>query len=343
VTTKMTGLLLSCSCAALFCALLVRGSEIGHENDFPNVQLDKANQIVQPSPQSVRTQDGLVEGTKKVNGIDLFYKAFGVGEPIVILHGGPSLEHSYLLPQFERLAAHHRLIFYDQRASGRSGGTTDEANINIPTFVADLDGIRESFGIQKMNLFGYSWGGLLAMSYAVSHPDKLQRLILVDSEASNTQDDNGFETVLQSRTPPAEKAELDQLRNSAKFQQGDVPTFRTWLRLRFRAYFFDPEQRNALNLDGLSPQTAKNFLKINEIFDKTFFTPGYDLTKQLPVIKCPTLIVHGDFDPIEPKYMKKVSCLIEGSDFWQLADCGHFSYIEHNEELFKLVEKFLAK
>ena len=55
------------------------------------------------------------------------------------------------------------------------------------------------------------------------------------------------------------------------------------------------------------------------------------------------MIVQGDYDPIEPEYLKKVSCLIEGSDFWQLPDCGHFSYIERNDELFRQVERFLAK
>jgi proline iminopeptidase len=235
------------------------------------------------------------------------------------------------------------LIFYDQRASGRSSGNADEANINMPTFVADLDGIREAFGIQNMNLFGYSWGGLVAMSYAVKHPDKLKRLILVDSEASNTQDDNAFEVVLSARRPPAEKAELDRLRNSDAFQKGDLATFKTWLRLEFRAYFFDPTKLSGLVLDGLSQQTATNYLTINSLFDKTFFGPGYDLTNQLPLIKCPTLIVHGDYDPIESKYMKRVSCLIEGSDFWQLSDCGHFSYIERNEDLFRQVERFLAR
>jgi pimeloyl-ACP methyl ester carboxylesterase len=91
------------------------------------------------------------------------------------------------------------------------------------------------------------------------------------------------------------------------------------------------------------PERVAPNAKFHYFRKSLFFSPGYDLTNQLPLIKCPTLIVHGDFDPIEPKYMKKVSCLIEGSDFWQLMDCGHFSYIERNEELFKLVEKFLAK
>jgi uncharacterized protein len=73
---------------------------------------------VQPSGQLDPKREDPGEGKKKVNGVELFYKALGSGEPIVILHGGPGLDHSYLLPQFAKLASHHRLIFYNGPSDG---------------------------------------------------------------------------------------------------------------------------------------------------------------------------------------------------------------------------------
>ena len=121
------------------------------------------------------------EGTKKVNGAELYYKIMGSGEPIVILHGGPGLEHTYFLPQMGELAKNYKLIFYDQRTSGGSISSTDSSSITLGNFVEDLEGIRKAFDLDKMNLLGHSWGGMLAMFYATKYPENLNSLMLISS------------------------------------------------------------------------------------------------------------------------------------------------------------------
>ena len=94
----------------------------------------------------------LEEGLKEINGTQLYYKILGEGEPIVVLHGGPGLDHSYFLPQMSELAKSHRLIFFDQRLSGRSSAFVDSNAVSMDHFVEDLDGIRLAFKLDKMNL-----------------------------------------------------------------------------------------------------------------------------------------------------------------------------------------------
>src|SRR5439155_7023995 len=128
------------------------------------------------------------EGKKTVNGVELYYRAIGSGDTIIVLHGGPGLDHTELLPQYEELAKDFRLLFYDQRACGKSTGSFDEKSLNVDTYVNDLDGIRTASGITKANILGFSWGGLLAMFYTIKHPDAVDKLILVDSGAASSAD-----------------------------------------------------------------------------------------------------------------------------------------------------------
>ena len=93
----------------------------------------------------------------------LYYDEIGHGIPIIIVHGGPGvLDQGYLQPQLFQLAAEHRLIFYDQRGSGKSLNTKlDEKHINIDQFVEDLEVLRTSLGLEKFILMGHSWAGYL--------------------------------------------------------------------------------------------------------------------------------------------------------------------------------------
>src|ERR1700722_11609704 len=113
----------------------------------------------------------------------LYYNEIGRGIPIIIVHGGPGvLDQGYLQTQLLQLAAEHRLIFYDQRGSGKSLNTKlDEKHINIDQFVKDLEALRTSLGLEKFILMGHSWGGLLAMQYAIAHQDHLLGLVLLNT------------------------------------------------------------------------------------------------------------------------------------------------------------------
>lgn len=113
------------------------------------------------------------------DGVRLFYKIEGRGpETLVVVHGGPGFSLESVRADFGPLAAHRRVIYYDQRGNGRSTLIGDAGALALPRHIADLEALRRHFGLEKMALLGNSWGGLLISAYAAAHPDRVQRLVL---------------------------------------------------------------------------------------------------------------------------------------------------------------------
>lgn len=109
-------------------------------------------------------------------GPRLYYRALGSGPTVVVLHGGPGVPHDYLRPEWDRLAAGGRVVFYDQRGCGASGRAT---SYGWGDHVADLDRlIRWLAPDQQVVLAGSSWGTYLALLYALERPERVRGLVL---------------------------------------------------------------------------------------------------------------------------------------------------------------------
>ncbi|HEX6644156.1 MAG TPA: alpha/beta fold hydrolase, partial [Gemmatimonadales bacterium] len=113
---------------------------------------------------------------RDVRGVQLFERRAGEGPEAVVLHGGPGAHHDYLLPNFDALATGRTLVYYDQRGGGRSP-VERTVPVGWKEQVADLEALREVWGLERMPLVGYSWGGLLALLYAIHHPARVERLV----------------------------------------------------------------------------------------------------------------------------------------------------------------------
>src|SRR5882724_11360012 len=101
------------------------------------------------------------QGLLNVNGTSLFYQSIGKGEPVIIIHGGPVLDQSYMIDHFKELSKNHRLIFFDQRASGKSTADVDTSSMTIKNLIDDIDQLRQKLGLDQVHLLGHSWGGML--------------------------------------------------------------------------------------------------------------------------------------------------------------------------------------
>jgi proline iminopeptidase len=113
------------------------------------------------------------------DGAQLFYRTVGDGpDTIVAVHGGPGL-HMGTLVSFEPLAAGGTVIFYDQRGGGRSSLPQHAEQVTAARHVSDLDAVLRHFSIGRATLLGHSWGAALAGLYAIEHPQRVARLILV--------------------------------------------------------------------------------------------------------------------------------------------------------------------
>src|SRR5215475_15299336 len=126
------------------------------------------------------------EGHIEVPGGKVWYGIVGDNDdavPLLCLHGGPGFTHYYLEP-LEALAEHRRVIFYDQLGCGRSDRPDDLSLWTVDRFVEELAQVREALHLDRLHLFGSSWGGMLAMQYVLDRRPPLQSMILCGSPAS---------------------------------------------------------------------------------------------------------------------------------------------------------------
>ena len=132
----------------------------------------------------------------------------------MVLHGGPGAHHDYLLPGFDSLATGRTLIYYDQRGGGRSPVPRD-VPVGWREQVADLEALRQVWGLERLSIAGYSWGALLALLYATEHPGRVSRLALVSPAPAWREARERFEAEFARRNlDPALQRERAALRES---------------------------------------------------------------------------------------------------------------------------------
>lgn len=289
------------------------------------------------APQPTRNASGYVQ----VEQGKLFYQIFGSGTPIIVLHGGPGLDQSYLLPQMLELGKNHKVIFYDQRGSGKSLEIKiNPSYTNIDEFTRDLEALRKQLGVKKFVLLGHSWGGLLAMNYAIMYPDNLTALILLSTAPADFRGQQAFVNEFTKRTQPI-KNEISPLFNYQEFEKLTAPKISKLYRSLFSVYFYNPKEVAELTLN-MSAASAKSGAKVMEVMSTTsWLRPSNDLFPQLKKLNVPTLIVHGNEDIVPVWTAQEIKEAIPQAKMLSLEKCGHFPYIEKPDEIFFQINRFL--
>jgi proline iminopeptidase len=279
-------------------------------------------------PESGAAREGMVA----VRGLELFVRRVGQGPPTVVLHGGPGAHHDYLLPGFDALADGRELIYYDQRGGGRSPVARDVA-VGWTEQVADLDALRTAWGLERLTLAGYSWGGLLALLYAVSHPGRVGRLALISPAPAWRSARDQFEGAFARRNlDPAFQEARRRLRESGLRERDPAAFQQRIFELSVAPYFFDPERARDLTPFRVTGRTQQ----------EVWQTLGnFDLRPRLPELRgIPALVLHGEDDPIPIEAARTAAGLI-GAEFHALPRCGHVPYVEAFDAFRTLVGGFL--
>lgn len=271
---------------------------------------------------------------------ELYCRMMGKGDPIIVIHGGAGyMTHDGLLPHMACLAAHNLVIFYDQRTLGLSTGEPTLEQINLKTYVEDIEAIRQSLGVDKVTILGHSFGSLLGMQYALSYPEAVDKLILLNSMPGSLDDVTLFLTEIGKRFAPIQQ-EIHGIENSNAYLAGDPEAHEKYLRKVFQTYMYNPNLINQLNLHK-SQKTNLNGLKVWEIFKESCFMKPYSFFSDLQNLRCQTLLIHGDTDPIPFETAEHLHQAIPQSKLVKLEKCGHFSYVEQPDMLFKTIQEFL--
>ena len=271
---------------------------------------------------------------RRVRGVELFERRIGEGPPVVVLHGGPGADHGYLLPGFDLIATGRELVYYDQRGGGRSPVPRD-VPVGWHEQVADLDALRQLWGLERLVIVGYSWGGLLAQLYATEHAERVERLALVSTAPSWRAARDEFERRFAERNlAPALQAERDAVRASDLRARDPDGFQRRMFELSVVPYFYDPSKARELTPFRVIGRTQEELWKS---------LGDYDLRPRLRALRgIPTLVMHGHDDPI-PIEAARESAVLLGAEFHGLDRCGHCPHVERSEEFRRILDGFLPR
>jgi proline iminopeptidase len=270
---------------------------------------------------------------REVRGVRLFERRIGEGPETVVLHGGPGAHHDYLLPGFDRLAPGRTLIYYDQRGGGRSPVDRD-VPVGWQEDVADLEALREAWERERLCLAGYSWGGLLALLYALEHPDRVERLALVSPAPCWRAARNEFEARFAERSrAPAILAMRDELARSGLKESDPEAYRRRAFELSVAGYFHDPGRSKELTPFRITGRTQQ------AVWDSL---GDFDLRPRLGTLGVPAVVLHGEDDPIPPAASKTLADLLQ-APLHLLPRCGHVPYVEAPDEFVRWLDPFLPR
>ncbi len=272
-----------------------------------------------------------------VNGVSLFTRRVGAGPLIVVLHGGPGAHHDYLLPQYDRLARGRELFYYDQRGGGRSP-VPRETPVGWREHVADLAGLREALGLERMTILGYSWGGLLALLFLLEHPERVERLALVSPASLTVEYRREFDRRLAERASAPEIVRArEELRASGLRERAPAAYQRRAFELAVAGYFRDFAAVKDLTSFRVTSRTQEAvWASLGE----------YDLRPQLRQYASrfaipPVLVVHGTYDPVPIAGSRELAGLLR-ADFAELPT-GHCPHVEATDQFVRVLDNFLPR
>jgi len=277
------------------------------------------------------------DGHVPIRNGELYFRETGSGTPVVIAHGGPDFDHRYLLPDMDRLGDTYRLIYYDQRGRGHSRGEVRDEDVHVGRYVEDLEALRLRLGLDRFALLGHSWGALLALHYALAHPDALTHLLLLNPASVTYEDFQAMrERRRRMRAPhAAEIAKLDE-----PYERGDPQAVAAFYAIDFGTTFKRPEDLRRMNLTW----TREQILSGRAIEDRlmgALVKPGFSMVAQLNVDAAFQAVIHGELDFFPRESSARIAGAIPAARFVELRDSGHFSYVDAAEGFRAAVDQAL--
>ena len=248
----------------------------------------------------------------KVDNIELYYKQYGEGEPIIFSHGWLD-DCSVWNSQIELFARNHTVILYDHRGHGKSD--KPRWDYSVQALSSDLHSLIQMLKFEKVTLVGFSLGGMAALMFTLQHPAKVAKLVLVGTTAKMS------------------------MSIYILYALRYIRPYRIFARIVSRIKIYKPSQETIK--DNMS--RAMKVPKHAAYRCMVEFTRNYDIRNRVSGIKVPTLIIVGAKDRTNLKASECLNREIEGSTLRVISDSGHSVMIEKLEEFNQLVQQFIAE
>ena len=286
------------------------------------------------------------EGFVTFRGYKVWYRIVGEREdpgklPLLCLHGGPGSPHDSLEPLEAVANDGRRVIVYDQLGCGNSDQPSDPALWTVDLFVAEVGAVRRGLGLDRVHLLGHSWGGMLALEYALTQPAGLAGLVLASTTASAPQWITEADR-LRAELPPEVR---ETLRRHEAAGTTDDPAYQDAMMVFYR--------RHVCRLTPWPDHVERSFARMREEVYGTMWGPSefhatgtlrdWDVTDRLAEISVPTLVTAGRHDEATPRLAETLRRGIPGAEVAIFEESAHLAHTEEPERYREVLTDFLAR
>ncbi|MCF2152086.1 alpha/beta hydrolase [Desmonostoc muscorum LEGE 12446] len=250
-----------------------------------------------------------------------------------LIHGGPGADHTSFKPTFSTLSQKLQLVYFDHRGQGRSARGSKET-YTLDNNVEDMEALRQHLGLEKIVVIGSSYGGMVALTYAVRYPQNVSHLIVIATAAHS-----GFleraKEILASKGTEEQKVSVQRLWDG-NFENEE----------QLRQYFQVLGPMYSLRYDPIKSGIAwsRNILSIDAI-NVAFggFLRTYNILDQLHKITAPTLVIAGRYDWIcAPEFSEEIAQAIPNADLRIFENSSHLIRADEPEALLDAIAGFLV-
>jgi len=281
------------------------------------------------------------QGFTKVLGHRLFFRSFGNGEKgtVLCLHGGPGATHDYLLPMADLAERGYRVVFYDQLGCGRSEVPKNRALFVPERYVEEVEHLRRKLRLGRVHLVGSSWGGMLAIAYALKYQQNLRSMTTVGGlhdVPMTVAEMQRMKWLLPRRVVKIlEKYEARGDYDNPAYQRAVMVFYRKHL-CRLRVW---PKELS-YSLNHISKPVYLTMNGPNE-FTVIGNIRYWDVTEKLSAIHVPTLVLTGEYDEVSPKVGRAMHKRIRNSGLVVFPGCSHTPFWEKRKAFIATWARFL--
>jgi len=272
-----------------------------------------------------------------IRGVSLFVKVIGDGHPLVLMHGGPGADHHSMLA-LSPCADQFTMVFYDHRCNGRSEGA-EVSSMTWENLTADAEALRQALGFDKWAVLGHSFGGMVALEYALRYPESLSHLLLLDTCGDTWWVQQNAPEILAKRGLRPTTVET-----ARRFYNGQIETkeFMPSMMRLAGAYYHRPGPllmtREILKV-GMRTKARPEA----QIFAFGQLLKGWTVMDRLSEIKVPTLVMAGRDDfQFPPEHQAALAAGIANSRLEIIERAGHNAPTERSAEVIQAVKNFMS-
>jgi proline iminopeptidase len=278
--------------------------------------------------------------TMKIRDASLYVRTMGTGYPLALMHGGPGADHTTMLP-FRSCADQFTLVFYDHRCNGRSEGVP-VSTMTWENLTADADALREELGFERWAVLGHSFGGQVALEYALAYPERVSHLILLDAGGDSWWAQENAPYLLARRGYDARKVELVRRWFNGEMEPREMlPIF---MRIG-GAYSYSKGLPALFGFLLAAMQGGWRWKPRPEalIFAGTHMARGWSVMDRLGEIQAPTLVIAGREDFVfPPEHQAELAAGIPNARLHIVERSGHSPHYEQTAEVMDAIRHFIT-